>query len=144
VDSEAFFEEIMGSSHFINSCGSLWGLERNVDTGKSDFLTGTQRLTGTYSIATLELGEDGWFKVTDDLTNNLQLAVNTKQRKAAWELLPDKGFSYLEAMASVKSAIRSSSTFHAWWANYLTRLGLVVPDGDNTYRKAGTPEKESM
>jgi len=27
-DRDMFFEEVMGPSHFVNSCGSLWGIER--------------------------------------------------------------------------------------------------------------------
>jgi hypothetical protein len=56
-DSEAFFESIMGSSHFINSTGSLWGLERNREKNTTLFVGGRQRGNGEehaihYTLAT--------------------------------------------------------------------------------------------
>ena len=43
-DRDAFFEQVMGSSHLINSTGSLWGLEREGDT--TVFVGGRQRANG--------------------------------------------------------------------------------------------------
>jgi hypothetical protein len=145
-NSEAFFEEIMGSSHFINSCGSLWGLERNISTNRSYFLGGTQRLTGEQSISTLELGENGWFHVVEDFTENKALALNTDQRSKAWGLLPNQTFKYVEAVKSVKPAM-VESTFNAWWNRHLLRLKLVVEVSPKTYVKAnlaGTVQQTPM
>ena len=76
-DPEGFFEECMGSSHFINSTGSLWGIDRNEKTGRTCFLGGTQRLTGTQGIACLEKDDSGWLHVVDGFELNFPLAVNT-------------------------------------------------------------------
>jgi hypothetical protein len=139
-DPEAFFEEVMGSSHFINSCGSLWGIERNIQTNRTDFLGGTQRLTGEQSLAVLEKDDDGLLRlVTDDWQENLSLVLNTNARRAAWELLPLGRFSYLDGQRAVQTVMRSSSTYNTWF-NQLKRHRLVLPDGDE-YRKAGTPGK---
>ena len=114
-DPEGFFEEIMGSSHFVNSCGSLWGIERNLDTNRTDFLGGTQRFNGQQSIMTLEKDEDDWLCRVSDLEINLPLVLNTRTRKQAWQLLPESPFSYSEGEKLVKPAMKSSSTFHAWF-----------------------------
>jgi hypothetical protein len=45
-NSGHFFESIMGTSHLINSTGSLWGLERSDGTDYSVFLGGRQRGEG--------------------------------------------------------------------------------------------------
>jgi len=95
---EDFFEEVMGSSHFVNSCGSLWGIERNIETNRTDFLGGTQRLNGEQSLMLLEKSEDGSFRlVTDDWEESKRLALNTVPRRKAWELLPLGWFTYTDA-----------------------------------------------
>jgi hypothetical protein len=132
-DPEGFFEEVMGSSHFVNSCGSLWAIERDVNTDETDFLGGTQRLTGQHTLMTLDKDEHDWFSSTTDLERNLELALNTQPRKTAWILLPNATFTYTEAEKSVKAAMKSSSTFNGWF-NLLKRLGLVVAEGEG-YRK---------
>jgi hypothetical protein len=131
---EAFFEEVMGSSHFVNSCGSLWGIERDMQTNRTDFLGGTQRLTGEQSLVMLEKDESGRFQVLDAFQENLPLANNTYPRIQAWSLLPDR-FSYTEGERAVKSALRSASSFSTWF-RHLLRLRVVVPDGEGRYRKA--------
>jgi hypothetical protein len=45
---EEFFEATMGSSHFINSTGSLWGIERD-EEDQTTILLGSQRVTGRQS-----------------------------------------------------------------------------------------------
>ena len=137
-DTEGFFEEVMGSSHFVNSCGSLWGIERDLDSGRTDFLGGSQRFDGQQSLMALEQDEDGWLRRISDFEVNLEMALNTPARKAAWELLPAGPFSYTDAERTVKPAMKSASTFHAW-LQLCVRLGLVIRDGDG-YRKAGPAE----
>jgi hypothetical protein len=138
-DQEGFFEDIMGSSHFVNSCGSLWGIERDLATDRTDFLGGTQRSTGQQSLMTLEKDDDDWLRVISDYQTNFEHANNTEARKKAWGLLPEGTFSYSEAGKAVKQVMKSSSTFNAWFG-HCKRLGVVVPEGDK-YRKAtpGTP-----
>ena len=134
--AEDFFEEIMGSSHFINSCGSLWGVERNLTTEQTDFLAGAQRVTGQQRIAALAKGDDDWFQIVSDLDVNLGLALNTPKRRQAWDLLPDapSTFSYVQAVEIVKPTM-AESTFYDWWTLHLRRLGLIVDRGDR-YLKA--------
>lgn len=136
-DYEGYFEEAMGSSHFVNSCGSLWGIERDPSTDRTVFLGGTQRFTGQQSLMTLEKDESDWLQVLDNLEVNLPLALNTPGRKKAWELLSDEPFSYTEGETAVKPAMKSSSTFHGWFQQCL-RLGLIVRDGDRYRKAAGT------
>jgi len=133
-NSEAFFNEIMGSSHFVNSFGSLWGLQRNVDTNFTDFLGGTQRLTGTYNLTSLEMCEDGWFQIVSDCKVNLKLATGTSQRNKAWNLLPEGEFKFVEAREAVQAALKRTS-FLSWWNDYLLRLKLVVPTSGSYFQK---------
>lgn len=141
LDSEAFFENVMGSSHFINSCGSLWGIERDIKTNQTTFLGGTQRANGQEMILTLEKRLDGRFYVLDDFQTNLPLALNTEVRKRAWDLLPAGDFTYSEAERAVKSVMKSSSTFNEWF-NQMRQLNVVsVGSSEGTYRKAGTGTK---
>src|SRR5262249_35887686 len=134
-NSEAFFEEVMGSSHFVNTCGSLWGLERDLKTDRTIFLGGTQRFTGQQSLSTLTNGENDWFEVLDEVDLNFDHACNTAQRRQAFKLLPNEGFTRAEAERSVKSVLKSSSTFHAWWTQ-LVRLKLVIANNEGKFMKA--------
>ncbi len=138
-NSEAFFEGVMGSSHFINSCGSLWGIERDIETNQTEFLGGTQRADGQEMVITLEKGNDGWFRVLDDISINFPIAMKSDQRKKAWNLLPSGDFTYGEGERAVKSAMSSSSTF-AGWFKQLRHLKLVRPGAGVKYRKAVIPE----
>ena len=61
----AFFETIMGSSQFINSTGSLWGIQRKGDV--SIFVGGQQRMDGHQAISYLTMDENGWFHLDDRL-----------------------------------------------------------------------------
>lgn len=124
----------MGSSHFINSMGSLWGIERDEEIGRSYFLGGTQRLTGTQAAAQLELNDSGWFEVVSEFDTNFGLAVNTEKRRLAWSLLPGGRFTYMEGVNATKPALKSQGSFNPWWRELL-RLGLVVPCADGKYVK---------
>lgn len=140
-DQEAFFEEVMGSSHFVNSCESLWGLDRDLSNDRTDFLGGAQRFTGQQTLMTLEKDEDDWLGRVDDFTVNFPLAINTPARKKAWELLPDDPFTYTEGERAVKpAAMKSSSSFHGWF-EHCKRLGVIVADGEK-YKKAGSAHSE--
>jgi hypothetical protein len=133
----------MGSSHFVNSCGSLWGIERDTQTNRTDFLGGTQRYTGDQALVVLEKGEGGQFRVVDEYGVNLPLATNTVARQKAWALLPDR-FSYTQGEQSVNSAMKSTSTFSEWMRQ-LVRMKLVAREADGCYHKvspvAGTGAK---
>jgi AAA domain len=135
-NSTAFFESIMGSSHFINSMGSLWGLQRD-GNDVAAFVGGRQRGDGLQSTSYLEMDEDGHFHVTSNLAVSLPLVLNTQQRQQAWALLPDAPvtFGYREAEARVKPALKSASTF-ANWMRDCRRIGVIVDAPDGKLMKA--------
>jgi hypothetical protein len=133
-DPEGFFEEVMGSSHFVNSCGSLWGIERDLNTDRTDFLGGAQRFTGKHSMMTLEKDDDGWLRRVSDFDANLTLALNTPRRRKAWELLPEGTFSYTQAESAVKPEFKSKSSFYDWF-EHCKRLGVITAENE-VYRKA--------
>jgi hypothetical protein len=81
-DPEKFFEETMGSSHFVNSTGSLWGIERSGD--HTDLLLGTQRLTGTHTLTAVEKNDNEWFERVSDLKTAERSVINTVTRQKAW------------------------------------------------------------
>jgi hypothetical protein len=131
-DPDAFFEQVMGSSHGINSTGSLWGLEREGDT--TVFVGGRQRADGQRQVAHLQVGDDGNFAVVPNDTINLQLLLSTDGRRKAWEALPDT-FSYAEAERRiVPAAMRSTSSFHAFFSHG-QRLGLIVDGPEGKWQK---------
>lgn len=133
-DPEVFFEEVMGSSHFVNSCGSLWGLERNADD-RTTFCGGAQRFTGQQSAVKLEKDGDDWFQIVGDLDESAEIALNTPTRQKAWGLLPKRGFTYTEGEMAVKPAMKSGSTFSEWFRT-LIRTKMVVVEREGTYRKS--------
>ena len=82
-----FFESLMGSSHFINSTGNLWALERNEEHDRITFVGGRQRSEG--GDRTLYIQYDaGNFTVLDDAEANRDNVLNTEKRRQAWDLLP--------------------------------------------------------
>jgi hypothetical protein len=132
---EEFFEECMGTSHFINTTSSLWGIERNRKTGKTYFVGGNQRLNGTEGTAMLELDDCGWFQLVSDYELNLCIAVNTETRQKAWGLFPNSPFNWTEARESARSVMSSNGSFNPWWRE-LKRLRLVLELPDGSFVKA--------
>ena len=134
---ELFFESIMGSSHFINSTGSLWGMERQDSLGYSTFLGGRQRSEGSHGVSHIRRGDDGWFELINEASANLPLVVNTPVRQKAWRLLPDPPvtFGYREAEGIVKPAM-ATGTF-AEWIKQCRRLGVIVDAGDRLRKADG-------
>jgi hypothetical protein len=135
-DPDAFFEAIMGSSHFINSAGSLWGLERHVQLDRSVFLGGRQRGDGHQGGSFLGMNDEGWFYLLDEAQTNLDLVLNTSKRRDAWKLLPDPPatFGYRDGEARVRSAMRSADSFHKWMTD-CRRLGVVIDAGGGRLSK---------
>lgn len=127
-DPEGFFENIMGSSHFINSFGSLWGLERELDTDRTMFLGGAQRYTGQFSVSVLEKGEDDWFRAQGTNSANVAVATEGMHKKRAWSKLTGE-FTREEALTCALEAGLSETGFRNWWDNYLVRLNLVKANG---------------
>ncbi len=135
---EKFFEACMGSSHTINSTGSLWGIERSENGAgeRTCLLLGTQRRTGTQEFTTVEKDESEWFRPVSDFQENLRIACTTSKREDAWKKLPNTPFKFVEAVEIVKG-IMSKSTFSDFFKE-LIRHNLVQPTGkdDSTYLKA--------
>jgi hypothetical protein len=138
ADPDAFFESIMGSSHFINSTGSLWGLERHPEQDPAVFLGGRQRGDGHQGGSFIAMNDEGWFYLLDEAQKNLGLVLNTQKRKDVWKLLPDppKTFGYREGEALVSSAMRSGGSFNAW-IKECRRLGVIVGSGDKLSKQPG-------
>jgi len=138
TSSTSFFESVMGSSHFVNSTGSLWGIQRPQGRDYSIFLGGRQRVEGQQSVSHISMDGEGWFQLEDNFTHNLPLIMNTPARVQAWELLPNPpgDFSHGEAQDRVKGVMRSSSTFHRWFTE-CRRLGVIVARGTK-YAKASS------
>src|SRR5262249_4239698 len=137
-DSEAFFEECMGSSHFINTTGSLWGLERDLGEERTYLLLGAQRLHGSEGLTALEKDDTGWFHPVSNYNENFQLACNSAKRIKAWGLLPHgRPFSFLEACQLVNKEMSSKSSVHGWWKELL-RHRLILPVEGDKYIKAPT------
>lgn len=140
TDPEGFFEEIMGSSHFANSFGSLWGIERDKED-LTHFLGGQQRLTGFQSALAIRKRDDGWFEVADDYYDNVSLATNTPKREAAWKVLPAK-FNFNEAYRLCEPHIKSKESFSEW-IKHLCRLRLVYRFEDGSYHRAERPQPKT-
>jgi AAA domain len=120
-----FFDEVMGSSQFVNTTGSLWGIERTSE-GYSHFLGGTQRLTGSSSLSMIEMDNEGWFQVLNDPKAHFTAVVHTKKRKEAWSWLPeDYSFTYTEAEELCKPILSSKAGFTSFW-NDIKRTGLIT------------------
>jgi hypothetical protein len=132
-----FFESIMGSSHFINSTGSLWGLDRPDGEDYSVFLGGRQRGDGNQQGSMIHMDENRCFQLVPDAQCNLPLVLNTPARQEAWKRLPapPKTFGYREGEEIVKPVMRSSSTYSAWLGE-CRRLGVIVDAPNGKLSKA--------
>jgi hypothetical protein len=134
-DSERFFETIMGSSHLINSTGSLWGLERrrDLELDQTHFVGGQQRVDGhSEQIAYLEFGDDGRFSLVKEAAINLPLVLNTAKRAAAWRLLPPV-FGFEEGLALVQFELKRDA--YSTLLKSATRLNVLEQTRDAKYRK---------
>lgn len=144
-DPEAFCEECMGSSHFINSTGSLWGIERDTKTNLSHIFLGAQRISSSYGQVTLaENDKFDWFKLVTDYDACVELVMNTDQRREAWAALPDLIGTYNGAFKLLstpdpntrKKIMGSKTTFQTFW-DELKRQKLIVeePAGSSKFEK---------
>ena len=136
-DPESFFESVMGSSHLVNSTGSLWGLQRRDDEGYTVFVGGRQRASGQQSLVVLQMQDDGWFSVCSDKMLAAEKVLNTDKRKRAWKLLPEspESFGCRQGHELVKSEMSSRSSFDSW-IRQLKANGLVTQLPDGNYQKA--------
>lgn len=121
-----FFEEVMGSSHFVNSFGALWALEREAQV--TYFCGGSQRFTGEYLLSVLEKDDNDWFVLSDDTKLKMDMAVNTKAKAIAWSMIPGGGeqFPLSDVIRKITDArVMKRSSAYYWWNHSLARLGLV-------------------
>jgi hypothetical protein len=138
VDPEQFFEEVLGSSHIINSTGTLWGIQR--DNEQTYFLGGAQRYKGEQGTTALDYDKDlGWFEVKDDFAINLPLVVNTEKRRNAWAAFPGT-FTYSEARNAAKPHLKSGGSFTPFW-NELRQKKLVCSSDGEHYQQADSANK---
>lgn len=131
---DAWFEENIGSSHFMNSHGSMWGLQKSSqEDGTTFFRGGAQRRFGFSNLIPLHL-INGWFDQADDFAANCELVLRTQKRKDAWEKLPSR-FTFSEAESAVKGVLSQKAFANLWSEMKHTKLIMPV-DGARVYRKA--------
>jgi hypothetical protein len=133
-DPPRFFEECMGSSHFINSTGAMWGIERGEDE-RTHLVLGSQRVTGDHAVTIAEKDDNHWLQQVHDLPAAMRTLLNTDRRKKAWGLFPET-FTYQMAF-DMQAGTLSNNGFSKWWKE-LRRNNLLVPAGGlcKNYRKA--------
>jgi hypothetical protein len=139
-DPDEFCEQTMGSSHFINSTGCIWALERDFNTGRALFMGGRQRAGGEYNKLYLVVDEYKRFQVLDNKLAQFELVVNTTQRVALWNRLPDPpdtfGYNEGEKLATASGAHKMSrSTYHDF-LKLCKATGLLLQDENGKYSKA--------
>jgi hypothetical protein len=125
-EPELWAEQLMGSSHFINSTGSIWLLEKRDEC--SLFVGGRQRGNGEWNRIWLDLDDQERFQVSDNPKRQLDAVLNTPTRSQAWDLLPPK-FRYSEGETAVKAKMKSASTFHHW-ITQCVQGGVLKREGD--------------
>ena len=128
-DPEMFVEQIMGTSHFINSTGSTWALERRDQEGHSLFMGGRQRGSGSSGQCYLTVDDENRLHLVDDHQLQMRAALNTDARLGAWNHLPER-FTYREGEAAVKPIMKSSSTYYGF-IKQCERQGLLVKEADH-------------
>jgi hypothetical protein len=131
-----FFENFMGSSHFINSTGSLWGLQRKDDYAV--FVGGRQRGEGTHAVSYIwRPNRSEWFTLLPNVEKKIELITKTPKRKQAWDLLPaaPEPFTYSQGEALVRPAMSSSDSY-ANWIREARRIGVVVDTEEGKLVKA--------
>lgn len=133
-DGDGFFEEAIGSSHFMNTCGSMWGLQKSKEEdGTTYFRGGAQRRHGFSHLIPLHLKHD-WFEQANDFLASFELVMRTEKRKKAWAMLPSE-FTFTQGAAAVEG-VMSEKAFANLWAE-LKNLRLILPvDGNGVLRKA--------
>jgi hypothetical protein len=134
-----FFESIMGSSQFINTTGSLWGLERDEENDRVTFVGGRQRGEGRDRTLYIQRNDNGWYEVLDDAEANKANVINTPKRQHAWDALP-KAFTATEGEKAVKG-IMTPSSYYDWikgctQARVLEVVGSSIAGKGSRYRKA--------
>lgn len=132
-DPEAFFEDIMGSSHLVNSTGSLWGIERDLQTNVTTFHGGAQRFTGKHRTLSLAADENDWFHVCDS-NEKLKLVLSTDARRKVWAAFPGD-FTFADAQkTAVANGMKSKSTLSEF-LKALSEIEALWVEGDGSGRR---------
>jgi hypothetical protein len=80
-DGDGWFEENMGSSHFMNSHGSMWGLQKSPEEdGTTYFRGGAQRKFGFSQLIPMQL-KHNWFEQVDDFLAACEMVLPHGQKK---------------------------------------------------------------
>jgi putative DNA primase/helicase len=127
-DAEGFFEEVLGSSVFINQAPSLWGLERDYQTGITTALLGAQRTTGDQSLFFLGLDDETKRFYVSRAADNMPLLLTTEKRQKAWDALIGE-FTFEQGCRKVHIASEMSRPAYARFINHALRLGLMQRQG---------------
>jgi hypothetical protein len=139
-DGDGFFEEAIGSSHFMNSCGSMWGLQKSKEEdGTTYFRGGAQRRHGFSHLIPLHLKHD-WFEQASDFLAAFELVIRTEKRKKAWAALPSQ-FTFTQGAAAVRG-VMSEKAFANLWIE-LKNLKLILPDTGGVFKKAKLEDDRS-
>jgi hypothetical protein len=135
-ETDLWFEQLMGSSHFINAMPSLWGLERDRAQDVTVFVGGRQRVDGSQHVMNITY-DNGRLTLVNDYEVNYSRIVNTPKRVAAWNALPARPatFTRSEAEKLITEHLKSASSKHEWLSE-LKRLKLLVDTEDGKLVKA--------
>lgn len=135
-DPDGWFEEIMGSSNFINTFGSLWGVDRSGKgrEGWTDFLGGQQRLDGRHFLVTMTMQENGWFTLLNNDQNALELTLNSNLRRTVWNALP-KGMplSHADLRHIAVNSGMGGTTWDHWWKTQLVPFKIAIQYDDKMW-----------
>jgi len=130
-DTEDFFEDIMGSSHFVNSADCLWGIEK-IKGGGNYFLAGEQRRTGKEYLSVIDLDDDGVFRLTEGHSDKLTSVLTSQKRKDAWKLFKQAGAFKWDEMQPRCTMMKQSAFYD--FKRELIRNGLVVKGEEDTWK----------
>jgi hypothetical protein len=140
-DPDEFCEQTMGSSHFINSTGCIWALERDFTNGRALFMGGRQRAGGDYNKFYLIVDENKRFQVLQNTMVQCETVLNTSQRIALWNKLPDPpatfGYNEGEKIATdPQSKTKMSKSTYSDFIKLCKSTGLLLQGEDKKYSKA--------
>jgi hypothetical protein len=136
----------MGTSHFINSTGCIWALERDFTTGRALFMGGRQRAGGGYNKLYLVVDENKRFQVLQRVMAQFDIVLNTTQRVALWNRLPDPpatfGYNDGETIATnAKWELKMSTSTYSDFLKQCKAAGLLRQDESKKYSKSpGLPK----
>jgi len=124
-DAEGFFEEVLGSSVFINQAPSLWGLERDYQTGITTALLGAQRTTGDESPSFLASTR----RRSASTYRGRQITCRCCSRPRSDRKRGTRSSAFEQGSRKVHIASEMSRPAYARFINHALRLGLMRTQG---------------